>query len=104
MLLQSTDGSVVSFVVEGMSNKKCCTPCKKSWREHYCCVPLCQNSPDQTEKKRLGVEKLSFHSFPDQQSPLRKEWIAKISRDVGPSFTITKRTKICSMHFKAGDF
>ena len=35
---------------------------------------------------------------------MRKEWIAKICRDVGPGFNITKRTKICSVHFKADDF
>ena len=67
-------------------------------------MPLCRNSSDQSERERLGLEKLSFHSFPDQKTPLAKEWIARIRRDVGPSFRITKRTKICSVHFNPDDF
>ena len=34
---------------------------------------------------------------------MRKERIAKIRRDVGPGFTITKRIEICSVHFKVDD-
>ena len=90
--------------VEELPQKKHCTPGKKAWRGYYCCVPLCRNSSDQSERERLGLEKLSFHSFPDQKTPLAKEWIAKIRRDVGPSFRITKRTKICSVHFNPDDF
>ena len=90
--------------VEGLPQKKHCTPGKKAWRGYYCCVPLCRNSSDQSERERLGLEKLSFHSFPDQKTPLAKEWIARIRRDVGPSFRITKRTKICSVHFNPDDF
>ena len=87
-----------------LPRKKHCTPGKTAWRGYYCCVPLCRNSSNQSERERLGLEKLSFHSFPDQKTPLAKEWIAKIRRDVGPSFRITKRTKICSMHFNPDDF
>ena len=78
------------------SNKKQCTPSKSIY---YCCVPLCCNSSStelQEERKRLGLEKLSFHFFLDTKSPRGKEWIIKICRDIGPDFTINKSTKICS--------
>ena len=90
-----------------LSNKKRCTLNKRVWRGHYCCVPLCRNSSStelQEERKRLGLEKLSFHSFPDTKSPRGKEWIIKIRRDIGPEFTINKSTRICSAHFKPDDF
>ena len=67
-------------------------------------MPLCRNSSDRSDRERLGLEKLSFHSFPDQKTQLAKEWIANIHRDVGPSFRNTKRTKICSVHFNPDDF
>ena len=85
--------------------KKHCTPGKSAWKGHYCCVPLCRNSSsNQKERERLGLEKLSFHSFPNVVSPRGKEWIRKIRRDTGPDFVITKATKICSAHFKPDDF
>ena len=85
--------------------KKRCTPGKSAWRGHYCCVPLCRNSSsNQKERERLGLEKLSFHSFPNVETPRGKEWIRKIRRETGPDFVITKTTKICSAHFKPDDF
>ena len=33
-----------------------------------------------------------------------KDWIAKIRRDLGTYFTISKNTKICSLHFKPEDY
>jgi len=70
-------------------------------------VPLCRNSSSkelQEERKRLGLEKLSFHSFPDTKSSRGKEWSIKIRRDIGPDFTINKSTRIYSAHFKLDDF
>ena len=68
-------------------------------------MPLCRNSSaNQIERERLGLEKLSFHSFPNAGTPRAKEWIAKIRRDTGPNFKITKSTRICSIHFKPDDF
>jgi len=33
-----------------------------------------------------------------------KQWIAKIRRDPGSTFTVSEYTKICSQHFTADDF
>ena len=50
--------------------KKHCTPGKSAWKGHYSCVPLCRNSSsNHKERERLGLEKLSFHSFPNVVSP-----------------------------------
>ena len=59
---------------------------------YHCCVPLCEN--DSRYK-----ENLSFHHFPVDEN-IRKEWIAKIRRDVGEFFQVTKSTVVCSAHFK----
>ena len=59
---------------------------------------------NQSRKESLGLEKHSFYSFPDQKTLLAKEWIARIRHDVGPSFRITKRSKICSVHSNPDDF
>lgn len=90
-----------------LPSKKCCTPSKNAWRGHYCCVLLCRNSSSselQEERKRLGLEKLLFHCFPDIKPPRGKEWIVKIRQDIGPNFIISKSTRICSAYFKPDDF
>ena len=77
----------------------------KSWRGHYCCVPLCRSSSgEQFEQKRLGLPAVSFHSFPDPKTERGKLWITKVRRDPGKDFKITKNTKVCSIHFKPQDF
>ena len=90
-------------------------------RDH-CCVPQCQNNRSKI------IPGLTFHQFPSDQS-LRKQWVVKIRRDVGKSFKvswwryrchfcahvfkltyylahfqITNSTRVCSVHFKEGDF
>lgn len=68
-------------------------------------MPLCQSSSGSScERERLGLSKLSFHSFPKEGTAVAKEWIVKISRNPGSSFVINKHTKICSDHFTSSDF
>ena len=77
----------------------------KMRKGHYCCVPLCHSlSGQQSERKRLGMPPLSFHSFPDLKTARAKEWIVKIRRDPGVNFKITKSTKICSPYFSVDDY
>ena len=103
--MRSNDGVNEDVATAELPRKKHCTPSKKAWRGHYCCVPLCKNSSsNQIERERLGLKKLSFHSFPNVETPQAKEWIAKIQCDSGPNFKITKSTRICSVHFKPDDF
>ena len=85
--------------------------CKNSrdalWQGQYCCVPLCTHSSgEQTERKQLLNERISFHSFPDLQTDKERarQWISKIRRDPGANFVINKNTKLCSKHFTPEDF
>ena len=56
----------------------------------YCCVPLCRSSSGQRlERERLGMVRLSFHSFPNVKTSKGMLWIAKICRDPGPSLRLT---------------
>jgi hypothetical protein len=48
----------------------------------HCCVPLCTNDSRYDPKKEL-----SFHRIPVDKS-LRKQWLIKIRRDVGPKFQV----------------
>ncbi|XP_035259887.1 uncharacterized protein LOC118231967 isoform X1 [Anguilla anguilla] len=59
----------------------------------YCCVPRCTSY-----QRRECDQGLSFHRFPSNPDT-RRQWIAKIRRDVGPYFQITDNTKVCSKHF-----
>ena len=78
---------------------------KKAWRGQYCCVPLCRSSSgERAERERLGMPRVSFHSFPDVTTCTGKMWIAKIRRDPGPDFVINKNTKVCSHHFTPDDY
>ena len=95
------------------SERNCSPPLKKyrvteavkAWKGYYCCVPLCRSSSgQQSERKRLGLRPVSFHSFPDLKTDRAKDWITKIRRDPGTYFTINKNTKICSLHFKPEDY
>ncbi|XP_077484185.1 uncharacterized protein LOC144094136 [Amblyomma americanum] len=65
----------------------------------YCCVPLCKSS-GRTAK---GI---TFHEFPVTE--LRTQWLKRISRQAeGPGkalWTPSDRSKVCSLHFKEGDF
>lgn len=66
---------------------------------------MCRSSSgNHEERERLGLPRLSFHSFPKKNSVVAKEWIAKIRRDPGSNFVITKHTKICSNHFTTSDY
>jgi hypothetical protein len=50
-----------------------------------------------------GGKKVTFHSFPKDEQNIAK-WVVKIRRDVGPTFKITRYTKICSRHFRDNEF
>ena len=50
------------------------------------------------------MSRLSFHSFPDVKTDRGKLWIAKIRRDPDRYFVVNQNTKICSLHFTAGDY
>ena len=65
-----------------------------------CCVPECTVPGYVLEDGK----KVTFHSLPMKNDKLLNEWIVKIKRDVGPKFTVTKHTKICSRHFTDKDF
>ena len=81
-----------------------CQPKEQAWRGNYCCVPECKNSScHQKERKLLGLQKVSFHSFP-QDKNVMKMWIIKIKRDPGDKFVINQYTKVCSEHFIASDY
>ena len=65
---------------------------------HNCCVPLCKNH---YSKAPIGT---TWHFFP-KNDVLRKQWIAKIRRDVGREFQVKNHmTEVCSAHFTPGDF
>ena len=60
----------------------------------YCCVPLCKQKGNfDPQGNRVG-----FFSFPADQN-IRKQWLQKIRRDVGRNFSLTKNTRVCSLHF-----
>ena len=61
----------------------------------YCCVPLCnQRGRVDPRGNRVG-----FFTFPKDPN-IRKQWLQKIRRDVGPNFSLTKDTKICCYIFE----
>ena len=64
-----------------------------------CCVPLCTKKENRDENTG---EKISFFRFPEDET-LRKQWLHAIRRDVGPYFSITEGTRVCSKHFKPED-
>ena len=55
-------------------------------------------------REHLGMQRVSFHSFPYITTYIGKTWIAKIRRDPGPDFVINKNTKVCSLHFTSDDY
>ncbi|KAK2548941.1 hypothetical protein P5673_030683 [Acropora cervicornis] len=58
----------------------------------YRCVTSQDTEMDQTAKRSL-------------RNPNRlKTWLVKIRRDASKDFKLTRRTKICSLHFKDSDF
>lgn len=64
-----------------------------------CCVPLCT----QFGGFDKSGQKVSYHRFPRDQD-IYKKWIAAIRRDEGPLFTVSKATRVCSLHFLESDF
>ncbi|XP_042145175.1 THAP domain-containing protein 5-like [Ixodes scapularis] len=65
----------------------------------HCCVPLCK----QRGVKDNNGNKVSFFAFPKEPT-VRKKWVIAIKRDEGKLFTITKYTKVCSLHFQEKDY
>ncbi|CAN7995181.1 unnamed protein product [Ixodes pacificus] len=65
----------------------------------HCCVPLCK----QRGVKDNNGNKVSFFAFPKEPT-LRKKWVIAIKRDEGKLFSITKYTKVCSLHFQEKDY
>ncbi|XP_044169671.1 uncharacterized protein LOC122953764 [Acropora millepora] len=64
-----------------------------------CCVPLCTRKDKRDEDTG---EIIHFFRFPDDENT-RKLWLHAIRRDVGPYFSITHGTRVCSRHFKSED-
>ena len=94
----------ITATLSGTKTASLPKPKEKTWRGNYCCVPLCHNSSgQQEERERLGLSKISFHSFPKEEKR-KNEWIVKIKRDLGTNFKLTKHTKICSEHFTRDDY
>ena len=78
---------------------------RNRWGGQYCCVPLCRSSSgERLERERLGMARVSFHSFPDVKTDRGKLWIAKIRRDPGSNFVVNLNTKVCSLHFTTDDY
>ena len=55
----------------------------KAGTAYHCCVPLCTNDSRYDPKKEL-----SFHRFPTDKN-LKKLWLIKIRRDIGPKFKVS---------------
>ncbi|XP_077861527.1 THAP domain-containing protein 1-like, partial [Saccoglossus kowalevskii] len=66
---------------------------------HNCCVPECPKAGYRIQDGR----KVSFHKIPSREQ-IRLKWIHAIKRDPGKHFTISKHTKVCSLHFHEDDF
>ena len=64
-----------------------------------CCVPLCTRKDKRDEDTG---EIIHFFRFPDDENT-RKLWLHALRRDVGPHFSITHGTRVCSCHFKSED-
>ncbi|XP_072024295.1 uncharacterized protein [Amphiura filiformis] len=64
---------------------------------HHCSVPSCHKAGYRIQDGR----KVSFHKIPSQNQLLRQRWIHAIKRDPG---SISRHTKVCSLHFHEGDF
>ena len=68
---------------------------RNRWGGQYCCVPLCRSSSgERLERERLGMSRLSFHSFPDVNTDRGKLWIAKICCDPGRYFVVNQKKLI----------
>ena len=64
----------------------------------HCYVPKCT----QKGYTNPSGEKVSLFTFPNDQVR-RKQWIHAIRREEGKNFTITDKTKVCSLHFRPSD-
>ena len=77
-------GTYYDFLYFQMSNNR------------HCCVPLCTkrgpNLPDGS--------KIAFFKWPNNDKVLSRTWEVAIRRDIGPYFSISNQTKVCSVHFK----
>ena len=64
-----------------------------------CCVPLCTKKD---KEDKVTGEMIHFFRFPDDENT-RKLSVHAIRRDVGPYFSITHGTRVCSRHFNPED-
>ncbi|XP_046583620.1 THAP domain-containing protein 1-like [Haliotis rubra] len=62
----------------------------------HCSLPQC------TSDARYN-NSLSFHTFLKAED-VRRRWIIAIRRDEGPFFTITRKSVVCSKHFRPEDY
>jgi len=60
----------------------------------YCCVPLC----NQMGRVDPQINRVGFFTFLKDPN-IRKQWLQKIRKDVGPNFSLMKDTEICLLHF-----
>jgi len=78
---------------------------RNRWGGQYCCVAMCRSSSrERLERERLGMSRLSFHSFRDVKTDRAKLWIAKIRRDPGRNFVVSQNTKVCLLNFTVEDY
>ena len=60
-----------------------------------CCVPYCKSGYDETSSSNSNI---SMHKFPPN---MERAWSRAINRD---DFTVTKNSRVCSLHFQPSDF
>ena len=68
------------------------TFCGMSWSNAYCRGPLCnQRGKVDSQGNRAGLFPSYFRTTAEN---IRKQWLQKIRRDVGPIFSLVKSTKV----------
>ena len=61
---------------------------------YKCCVPYCRSGYDETSSSNSSI---SMHKFP----LMEQVWLRAINRS---DFTVTKNSRVCSLHFRPSDF
>ena len=94
---QSTYRAVISSFYNVSADFFYCNRFLRMWLSSkvYSCVPL-YNRTGRVDPQGNRVGFFTFPKYPN----IRKQWLQKIRRDVGPNVSLTKDTKICSLHFR----